>query len=225
MFDLIASRYDLLNRLMSFGTDQSWRRKAVRALELRPGDRVLDLATGTCDMAILVAQTEPTAAVVGLDPSEKMLEMGRRKLATRGIRDRVTLVAGDAQTLPFPERSFDGLCMAFGIRNVPDRMRALREMARVTRRGRHIVLLELSEPTNDWLGAFARWHVHVLVPFLGGLLSGSREYRYLQRSIAAFPPVEAFRAMITEAGLRVRDVQPLSFGACHLYVATVPEES
>jgi demethylmenaquinone methyltransferase/2-methoxy-6-polyprenyl-1,4-benzoquinol methylase len=219
MFDGIAARYDLVNRVISLGIDQSWRRKTVRALQLGRGHRVLDLATGTADLAIQVARTEPGASVVGLDPSAKMLDVGRDKVQRAGLEARVELVQGDAQALPFPENSFDSVCIAFGIRNVPDRAKALREMARVTRPGGRIAILELSEPRSGLLGALARFHIHTVVPYVGALLSGVKEYQYLQRSIAAFPPADEFAALMKSSNLSVVAVQPLTFGVCHLYVA------
>jgi len=220
MFDRIAARYDLLNRIMSLGMDSRWRRSAVQSLCLRDGHRVLDLATGTADLALAVANQGDRIHVIGLDPSQKMLEVGARKLNRLGLGGRVELVEGDAQSLPYPGQSFDGLCMAFGIRNVPDRAAALREMARVVRLGGRISLLELSEPGEGWLAAPARWYVHRVVPFLGAVLSGAHEYKYLQRSIAAFPPAATFAQQMDDAGLQVLEVRPLGFGACHLYVAT-----
>jgi demethylmenaquinone methyltransferase/2-methoxy-6-polyprenyl-1,4-benzoquinol methylase len=221
MFDRIAERYDLLNRILSLGIDQRWRRRTVAALELGPGDRILDLATGTADLAIEIARTEPSASVVGLDPSENMMRIGREKIAQSDVSGRVELVAGDAQALPFEARSFDGTTMAFGIRNVPDRLRALREMARVTRPGRRVAILELSEPRRGVLSPFARFHIKTLVPWVGSIVSGAHEYRYLERSIAAFPPAEQFLAMMTEAGLVHASATALTFGVCHLYVAEV----
>jgi demethylmenaquinone methyltransferase / 2-methoxy-6-polyprenyl-1,4-benzoquinol methylase len=225
MFDGIAARYDLVNRVISLGIDQSWRRRTVRALRLRPGARVLDLATGTADLALLVANSEPSAHVVGVDPSEKMLAIGRGKVEKAGLAPRIELVVGDAETLPFPDRSFDGVCIAFGIRNVPDRERALREMTRVTRPGGRIAILELSEPRRGILGPLARFHVHTVVPYVGALLSGAPEYRYLQRSIAAFPPAEEFAERMRAAGLTVVAAEPLTFGVCHLYVGERPESA
>lgn len=219
MFDGIAARYDLVNRVISLGIDQSWRRKTVRALELGPSHRVLDLATGTADLAIQVARSEPTVSVVGLDPSSKMLEVGRAKVTLAELQSRVELVQGDAQALPFSDASFHSVCIAFGIRNVPDRGRALCEMARVTRPGGRIAILELSEPRRGLLGALARFHIHTVVPHVGALLSGIKEYQYLQRSIAAFPTAEEFAALMTRSNLNVLSVQPLTFGVCHLYVA------
>lgn len=222
MFDGIAARYDLVNRVISLGIDQSWRRRTVRSLQLGPGARVLDLATGTADLALLVATSEPSARVVGLDPSEKMLAIGRAKVEKAGLAERVELVTGDAEHLPFPDQSFDGVCIAFGIRNVPDRDRALREMTRVTRPGGRVAILELSEPRRGILGPLARFHVHTVVPYVGALLSGAPEYRYLQRSIAAFPPAEVFAERMRVAGLRIEAPDALTFGVCHLYVGERP---
>jgi demethylmenaquinone methyltransferase / 2-methoxy-6-polyprenyl-1,4-benzoquinol methylase len=219
MFDGIAARYDLVNRVISLGIDQSWRRKTVAALNLAPGHRVLDLATGTADLAIQVARTEPSVHVVGLDPSSKMLDVGREKVLRAALETRVELVQGDAQALPFEPKSFDSVCIAFGIRNVPDRAQALREMARVTRPGGRIAILELSEPRSGLLGALARFHIHTVVPYVGALLSGVKEYQYLQRSIAAFPPADEFAALMKGSNLDVIGVHALTFGVCHLYVA------
>ena len=217
MFDAIAARYDMVNRVLSFGIDQSWRKATVAALGIGPGARVLDVATGTGDLAIQVAKAAADVRVVGIDPSAKMLEIGRRKLQALGLGERVELRSGDAQKLPFSDAEFDGVCIAFGIRNVPDRERGLCEMARVTRPGGRIAVLELSEPRGV-LAPIARLHVHTLVPWVGALLSGAREYRYLERSIAAFPPPEQFAEMMRRAGLEVISVRPMTFGACHLFV-------
>lgn len=228
MFDRIARRYDLLNRVLSFGNDQRWRRRTVRALALDDGaapgapPRVLDLATGTADLALLIAGRHPAARVVGVDPAGAMLEEGRRKAEAAGVVDRVELVPGDAESLPFPDGHFDAVTIAFGIRNVPDRLQGLREMRRVTRPGGRVAILELSEPRGGLLGPLARFHVHHIVPRLGALLSGEREYRYLQSSIAAFPPPDRFAALMEEAGLRVLAVERLTMGVCHLYVAERP---
>lgn len=220
MFDAIAGRYDAMNRILSLGIDQRWRKRTVAALNLGENARVLDLATGTADLALEIARQQPSAHVVGVDPSLKMLEVGREKVRRRGAEGRIELQAGDAERLPFGDAEFDGVCIAFGIRNVPDRARALREMARVTRQGGRIAVLELSEPNGGFLAPFARFHVHTVVPALGALLSGAREYRYLQRSIAAFPPAERFAQLMNDSGIEMLDVIPLTFGVCHLYVGT-----
>ena len=219
MFDGIAERYDLVNRVISLGIDQRWRRRAVRALALSPQARVLDVATGTADLAILTAQSEPSTTVVGVDPSERMLAIGKGKVARAELTERIRLETGDAEALPFEDASFDAVSIAFGIRNVPDRDRGLAEMARVTRPGGRVVVLELSEPPPGFFGPFARFHMHTLVPYVGGLISGASEYKYLIRSIAAFPPAAEFADRMRNAGLDVLEVDPLTFGVCHLYVA------
>lgn len=220
MFDAIAPRYDLLNRIMSLGVDHRWRRIAIQALELKSGHKVLDLATGTADMALLIHRMHRDVSVLGLDPSSKMLEVGAHKVSEAKADTQVSLMQGDAQTLPFKNSNFDACCIAFGIRNVPDRSLALREMARVTKPGGKIAILELGEPRSGLMGMGARFYIHHVVPRLGALLSGSREYRYLQQSIAAFPEPEAFAEQMRTSGLTVLQVRPLMFGACHLFLAT-----
>jgi len=224
MFDRIARRYDLLNRMLSMGIDQRWRRKTLKAMNLRDGDRVLDIATGTGDLAIAIAKRYPTAKIVGLDPSEQMLLRAEAKTKRKKL-DLVEFVVGDAQALPHEDNSFDACCIAFGIRNVPDRRVGLQEMARVTRPGGRIAILELSEPKRGIMAPLARFHVHKMVPWLGGLLSGSKEYRYLQKSIAAFPPASEFVDMMADSGLDVIEARELTFGVCHLYVATPTEKA
>jgi demethylmenaquinone methyltransferase/2-methoxy-6-polyprenyl-1,4-benzoquinol methylase len=218
MFDRIARRYDFVNRVISLGMDRGWRRRAVRSLQLGERPRVLDVATGTGDLAIDIASMHAGATVVGLDPSQQMLAIGAAKVARKKLADRIALVAGDAQALPHASCEFDAATIAFGIRNVPDRPRALRELARVVRPGGRIAVLELGEPRRGLLGWFARVR-------LGALLSGAREYAYLQRSIAAFPPPKEFVAVMQQAGLHVVEVVPLAFGACTLFVATPAEDA
>jgi demethylmenaquinone methyltransferase/2-methoxy-6-polyprenyl-1,4-benzoquinol methylase len=224
MFDAIAARYDLVNRVISLGIDQSWRKKAVRALAVGRAARILDVATGTADLAILAARTHEDARVVGVDTSPKMLEIGRAKVRAEDLEARIELRVGDAQWLNEPDATFDGAMIAFGIRNVPDRIQALREMARVVKPGGRVVVLELAEPTADATGALnaiARWHIHTVVPAIGAAISGAEEYRYLARSIAAFPPRAEFEDMMKKAGLSIVETEPLTFGVASLFVGGV----
>jgi demethylmenaquinone methyltransferase / 2-methoxy-6-polyprenyl-1,4-benzoquinol methylase len=221
MFDGIAERYDLLNRLISLGVDQGWRKLTVRSLGDHP-KQVLDLATGTGDLLLLIAKQYPAAELLGIDPSAAMLAVAERKVRKSPAHDRVRLQLGDAQALGLEDDSVDAVSIAFGIRNVPDRPRALREMVRVCRSRGKVAVLELSEPRSGLLAPLARFHMHKVVPWLGGLLSGQREYRYLPNSIRAFPAPEEFAAMLADAGLVNVTRTPLSFGVCHLYTGEVP---
>ncbi len=222
MFDAIAPRYDLLNRLMSLGLDSRWRRRAVDALQAPAGANILDVAAGTLDVSLEVVARVHNAAVTALDPSPQMLAYGERKAGEQGVDTQISTIVGDACALEFADNTFDGAVVSFGIRNIPDRPLALREMVRVCKPGSRIVVLELTEPRTGLLAPLARMHVHHLVPRLGALLSGQREYRYLQRSIAAFPPPAEFVEMMAEAGLQQTRCERLSLGAVHLFVGVVP---
>jgi demethylmenaquinone methyltransferase / 2-methoxy-6-polyprenyl-1,4-benzoquinol methylase len=212
MFDAIAPTYDRLNRLMSFGSDQRWRRRLARSVG-RPAS-VLDVATGTGDVLRALRREHPGARLVGVDPSAAMLERARAKLkGDPGIE----LLSGDARALPAAPASFDAVTIAFGLRNVPDRDACLRQMARVVRPGGTVAVLELTEP-DGLLGPLARLHVHRVVPWLGGLLSRGEAYRYLSTSIASFPPPLEILERMLRVGLRDVRAEPLCFGAVHLFV-------
>ncbi|MEM9554484.1 MAG: bifunctional demethylmenaquinone methyltransferase/2-methoxy-6-polyprenyl-1,4-benzoquinol methylase UbiE [Acidobacteriota bacterium] len=220
MFDRIAGRYDQLNRVLSFGLDRSWRRRAVAALEPASEKRFLDLATGTADVALEIVRQAPGASVIGIDPSPGMLIHGRRKLETAGVTG-VELERGEAERLPFDDDSFDGAIIAWGIRNVVDRPAGLAEMARVVRPGGRAVVLEANEPRGGLVAPFARFYMRRVVPWLGSVLAGApREYRYLQRSIKAFPPPDEFAELLRDAGLELLRSELLTFGVTGLFVAT-----
>ena len=222
MFDSIAQRYDLLNCILSLGLDRGWRRRAVRALQAPEGGRVLDLASGTADIALAVARHYPSIDVIGVDPSSGMLEVGRSKVAAARLDGRIELQVGDAQNLDLADNSVDACSIAFGIRNVPDRLAALREMARVVREGGQIVILELSTPRSGFSAWASRMHVEHFVPLVGGLLSGPEAYQHLRDSMNSFPSDEEFLAMMVEAGLTETTAQRLGLGVCGLYVGTAP---
>lgn len=218
MFDRVAPRYDLLNRLLSLGLDRRWRRAAVRALALQRGSRALDLATGTADVALEMLRQQPSCLVVGLDPSGGMIEVGREKVAAAGLEGKIELALGSAELLEYPDESFDAVAISFGIRNVEDRPRALREMARVTRSGGRIAILELTEP-NGLLALGARFHMRVLGPLVGALLSNRFAYSYLPASIAAFPSPTDFVKLMEDNGHRVLEARRFTAGVCTLFLS------
>ena len=221
MFNRIAKRYDLANKFMSLGMDQGWRRGMVGALALRASDRVLDLATGTADVAILEGAT--ANKVVGVDPSENMLAIGRQKVSAAGLDGAVELRLGDATRLSeLGDGTFDKISISFGIRNIPDVDGALREMRRVAAPGATLAVMEFCEPEEGLLAPVARAFIKHVVPRLGAVLSGARwdEYNHLQKSIAAFPPPAAFRAKVEGAGFSAAAPVFYAAGSVALYVAT-----
>ncbi|MCA9667340.1 MAG: ubiquinone/menaquinone biosynthesis methyltransferase [Myxococcales bacterium] len=218
MFDRIAAHYDQLNRVISLGLDRRWRRalcRAVLEVSARPVQRVLDLATGTGDVALALRE-EGVGQVVGVDPSVKMLRVAAGKHA-------LPLVCGVGEQLPLASDSVDASVIAFGIRNVRDRARTLSELRRVTRPGGAVAVLELSQPAGGGLVArAARLHMTRVVPLLGRAISRGAAYAYLPQSIARFPAPEEFAAAMGEAGLQAVQVRPLTFGAASLFVARSP---
>ncbi len=222
MFDRIVPRYDLMNRIMTGGRDRVWRRLAVReALRRRivPETRVLDIATGTGDLAIALRDAG-AGTVVGLDFSSHMLRAARRKEGVTA-RPRISWVEGDAMALPFADASFDAVTVGFGLRNMPSYPGALREMARLLRPGGVLVCLETTPLTTPALRSVFAWYFSRVVPLVGGLLSGDPDaYGYLPASAAAFPDAEALGRMMLDVGFsRVRFLR-LGLGTVALHVAT-----
>ncbi|MET0554507.1 MAG: ubiquinone/menaquinone biosynthesis methyltransferase [Vicinamibacteria bacterium] len=222
MFDRIAPRYDLLNRLLSAGIDVRWRRAAADWLELAPGARVLDLCTGTADLLIEVLRRDPSHRGVGIDLSSGMLVRGAAKLSARGLAGRSALASGDAEQLPLAGGLFDGALVAFGIRNVGDRPAALGELRRVLRPGGRLVVLEFSMP-RGLMGALYRFYFGQVLPRVGRLVSGDgAAYSYLPASVAVFPEPPAFAALLEQAGFARIRFRALTAGIAHLYRAEVP---
>ena len=220
MFSRIAPKYDFLNRLLSAGIDRRWRRAAVAEMSPDSGGRHLDLATGTADMALeIFRQKGDAAAVAGVDLSVEMMRIGREKCRKAGRGAGVAFVRAPGESLPFRDAAFDSACVAFGIRNVVDRERGLREMCRVVRPGGRVVVLEFSVPENPVLGALYRFYFTRILPWIGGIVSSRREaYRYLPDSVMAFPSPGEFEAMMRAAGCVSVTSRPLTFGIVTLYV-------
>jgi demethylmenaquinone methyltransferase/2-methoxy-6-polyprenyl-1,4-benzoquinol methylase len=200
MFDRIAPRYDLLNRLLSAGTDVRWRRACVDLLALPAGGRVLDLCTGTADLLIEALRRDRGAQGVGVDLSPGMLVRGAAKLGPRGMRARALLAGGDVTALPLRAASVDGALVAFGIRNVAEPLQALREAWRVLRPGAGLVVLEFALPRGP-MGTLYRFYFRRLLPMVGGLISGDRgAYAYLPASVERFATPDELAALLAGAG-------------------------
>ena len=217
MFDRIAPRYDLLNRVLSGGIDGLWRRRAVHALAAPPGARILDLCTGTADLLIEALGRGTGTRGVGLDMSMPMLARAARKLTRGGMSARAALVAGDAQALPVRGEAFDGALIGFGIRNVGDIAGALAEIRRVLRPGGRLAVLEFSNPDGA-MGVLYRAYSRLVLPRLGGWISGDRgAYAYLPASVARFPAPAEFGALLERAGFFKVRWQPLTGGIAHVF--------
>ncbi|MBD5188486.1 MAG: bifunctional demethylmenaquinone methyltransferase/2-methoxy-6-polyprenyl-1,4-benzoquinol methylase UbiE [Bacteroidales bacterium] len=218
MFDSIAPAYDLMNRAMTLGIDRRWRAKAVGMLGA-PG-RILDVATGTGDLALLLARRIPGSEIVGVDLSEGMIAVGRKKIADAGLADRITLRAADCLNLPFADNSFDCITVAYGVRNFADIPAGLREMQRVLRPGGRLCVIELSVPTNPLVKPFYNLYTRGIIPLMGRIVShDSRAYSYLPESIAAVPQGPAMTALMEAAGLTSATFRRLTFGVCTIYLA------
>jgi demethylmenaquinone methyltransferase / 2-methoxy-6-polyprenyl-1,4-benzoquinol methylase len=217
MFDRIAPRYDLLNRLLSAGIDAQWRRRAVDELGLGGPAPLLDLCTGTADLLREGLSRDAGLRGVGADLSEGMLRRGREKLARGGLLGRASLVAADGEALPFASDSFGGALVAFGIRNIGDREQALRELHRVLRPGGRLVVLEFSMPPG-MLGTAYRFYFRHVLPRVGGWISGDPEaYTYLPASVAVFPDPVAFGSMLERAGFTAVRWASLTAGIAHVH--------
>lgn len=213
MFGSIAARYDLANHALSSGLDFLWRRRVVRMVHQWSPQSVLDLATGTGDLALLLQDRLPAAEVTGADFSAEMLELAQRK----GVK-RTTLT--DARRLPFADETFDVVTIAFGLRNLPDWGEGLREMRRVIRPGGHLLVLDFSLPANPVLRPFYRFYLHHIVPALGGFLTGKPEaYDYLAESIENFPHGATMTELIEQNGFHSATAEPLSGGIVTIYTA------
>lgn len=217
MFDDIAAKYDLLNRSLSMGIDVLWRKKTINSLKEVKPKHILDVATGTADLAIEALRLNPDK-VTGVDLSAQMLEFGRQKLAKRKLNDKITLVKGDSEKLPFSDKAFDAVTVAFGVRNFENLQSGINEMYRVLRPGGKIAVLEFSKPKAFPFKQVYNFYFSYILPSLGGVVSKSKDaYTYLPESVKHFPEGEAFTAYLQNAGFKKTTVKQLTFGICSLY--------
>jgi demethylmenaquinone methyltransferase/2-methoxy-6-polyprenyl-1,4-benzoquinol methylase len=226
MFDAVAPRYDLLNRVLSAGIDRYWRTRAVRTLRGEQPRRVLDVATGTADLALRIQRTLHPRETVGIDLSTKMLDRGRTKVERRGLSSRISLQKADAAALPFDDASFDAAFVAFGVRNFEDLNAGLDDIRRVLRPGAALVVLEFSTPRTFPVKQLYAWYSRHVLPRIGGMLSPDQgAYEYLPSSVAAFPDGTDFLRRMAQVGYVDLEWVPLTFGIASLYTGRVPRVS
>ena len=224
MFDAIAPRYDLLNRLLSAGIDRRWRAKAIESLALTGRETLLDVCTGTGDVALQARKGgtggSRAARVIGIDFAGAMLAFGRRKVRDAGEEGHIALLRGDAANLPVQDASVDAATVAFGIRNVQHPERACAEMARALRRGGRLAILEFGVPRIPGISTLYLWYFKYLLPRVGRMVSGhSAAYSYLPASVGTFPPPASFMVILEQAGFSRVRADSLTFGIVYLYTA------
>jgi len=218
MFNSIAPRYDVLNRMLSGGVDQQWRRVVMKEVLDSQPQRLLDVATGTADLALMAAR-KGVPQVIGVDIADQMLEVGRRKVSKADLDRRVELLNGDAEKLPFSDRQFDVATVAFGVRNFEDLAAGLRQIHRVLRPGGKLIVLEFSRPRVFPVKQLYAFYNRFILPAVGSLVSGdSGAYTYLPESIAVFPEGDEFLNWMEEAGFTQRKARRLTFGIASVYV-------
>ena len=221
MFDNIAPSYDLLNRLSSLGIDRSWRKKAIRLLDPAKAKTVLDVATGTADVAIEIARQLKPEKIIGVDIAQQMLEIGREKVSKRGLAEVIELQLGDSENLPFESNTFDAITVAFGVRNFEDLGKGLSEMQRVLKPGGKLVVLEFSRPRIFPFKQLFNLYFRYLLPLIGRLTSKDpKAYSYLYESVQAFPDRENFVTELGKAGYTEASYRPLTLGICSIYSAS-----
>jgi len=226
IFSTITGKYDFLNHFLSLRRDIFWRRFAVRQIRLFKTCRFLDVATGTCDLAIQAAIRYPEIHVTGLDFAEAMLDQGRRKVMHGGLSRKIDLIRGDALHLPFPPDTFDAIGMAFGIRNIPDKINALSELRRVAVPGGNVLVLELTLPHSGYFHKCYDLYLKRLLPLAAGIFSPNPEaYQYLGDSIMNFPSIVDFAGIMQSAGWTDIRAYALTLGICRLFVGRKPERS
>ncbi len=220
MFDSIAFRYDFLNRFLTAGIDVRWRKKAVLLLKAKQPQTILDVATGTGDVAIMSYNLLHPKKITGIDISEGMLQLGREKIKKAGLQGFIELVTGDSETISYPDASFDAVTVAFGVRNFEHLENGLREMCRVLKPGGKLVVLEFSRPKNIIFRALCDLYNNIITPGAGKLFTGNKDaYDYLNKSVKVFPERERFTEILRQTGYTNTFYKPLTLGICCVYSA------
>lgn len=218
MFDSIAPSYDFLNHFLSFGTDRIWRKKAIRIIsESFKNPKILDVAAGTADLSLAAMKLDPEH-ITGIDISVKMLEIGREKISRKRLDDRIELVQGDSEKIPFANDHFDVAMVAFGVRNFADPLKGLSEMTRVVRRGGMVMVLEFSKPVKSPVRQLYNFYFLNVLPLIGRLFSKNKKaYSYLPESVMQFPDNEQFIELMVKAGLSSVRQKKLTWGVASIY--------
>lgn len=218
MFNSIAYRYDFMNRFLSVGIDIWWRKKAISQLKPLAPKKILDVATGTGDVAILTYNLLKPEKITGIDISEGMLQLGRKKLEKLGLTRHIELLAGDSEVIRFEDNSFDAITVAFGVRNFQNLEKGLKEMYRVLQPGGKLVVLEFSKADTGFLSVLFNFYMNKITPAIGKLFAKNKDaYQYLNDSVQAFPEGQTFLTIMNEAGFTQTYLKKLSFGICTIY--------
>jgi demethylmenaquinone methyltransferase/2-methoxy-6-polyprenyl-1,4-benzoquinol methylase len=221
MFDSISWRYDLLNHLLSANVDIIWRRKAMRELKALKPKLILDVATGTGDLAIQAVKSLDPEKIIGVDISTGMMDIGRKKIEEKGLSNRIELRRGDSENLPFEENKFDAVIVAFGVRNFENLEKGLADMLRVVKPGGKVVILEFSKPDKFPFREFYGLYFRFVVPIVGRLVSKDKAaYDYLPESVHAFPRGKTFTDILDRLGYKNTACKPLTFGIASIYTGT-----
>lgn len=220
MFDNISANYDGLNRVISFGIDISWRKKVVQLVSKNNPKQILDIATGTGDLAIMMSQLNPDK-IIGLDISSGMLDVGKRKIANVNLSDKIDMVVGDSENMPFDDNTFDAITVSFGVRNFANLDKGLTEIKRVLKPGGTFVVLETSNPTKFPFKQGYKFYTTYILPFIGKIFSRDKAaYSYLCESANIFPFGEAFNNILQKNGFINTEYRPVTFGVATIYSAT-----
>lgn len=221
MFDNVASKYDLLNRVLSGGVDIYWRKKALSMLKGRKNDLILDIATGTGDLAIEATKILKPEKIIGVDISQGMLNEGKIKIKKLGLEDKIEMQLGDSEKLLFDDNTFDSVIVSFGVRNFQDLLKGLTDMNRVLKSGGSCLVIEFSKPKNVIFKNLYWFYSNRILPVIGKLISKDRSaYTYLPESVKAFPDGEDFLKVYRQAGFKEVKAIPLTFGICSVYLGT-----